>query len=70
MSVCEKCWRDAGGDAVRYLALLGERYDHPCSAEEQAGPDSQYCPHCERRSVHQHTGVCIICDLKIGETKS
>jgi hypothetical protein len=35
MSVCEKCWQDAGGDHARYLELLKERENNPCSPEQQ-----------------------------------
>lgn len=42
---CERCWRDAtlrahaiGGDVdEHYRALLEERADDPCTAEEAAG---------------------------------
>lgn len=37
MSVCEKCWRDAGGSMDRYVELLRERAAHPCTPEQQAG---------------------------------
>ena len=34
---CEKCWSDAGGNAERYLELLAERRETPCTPREQAG---------------------------------
>jgi hypothetical protein len=37
VSACEKCWSDAGGDYARYLELLEERKNRPCSPEQQAG---------------------------------
>ena len=45
MSVCEKCWRDAGRMAMSnpfksqtdfYMELLEERKDSPCTEEQQA----------------------------------
>jgi hypothetical protein len=57
MSSCEKCWADAGGDADRYAALIKER--HPCTPQEQAGPDAKWCPDCGEMTLHQHTGECM-----------
>lgn len=63
MSTCEKCWADSqfGGD---YTKLLEERKDHPCTPEEQAGPDATECPECHHLTLHQHTGEpmcgCVI----------
>ena len=37
MSVCEKCWSDAGGNLERYLEILKEREDNPCTEREQKG---------------------------------
>jgi hypothetical protein len=37
MSVCEKCWSDAGGSYERYVELLTERASNPCTPEQQAG---------------------------------
>ena len=37
MSVCEECWADAGGDLDRYLVILKEREDSPCTEREQKG---------------------------------
>jgi hypothetical protein len=37
MSACEKCWADAGGSYERYLELLAERANNPCTPEQQAG---------------------------------
>jgi len=46
MSVCEKCWSDAGcrvysdtskTKAEHYFDLLKERKDNPCTKEEQVG---------------------------------
>ena len=58
MSSCEKCWRDKGigGD---YHALLESRNDHPCTPEEQAGPDASECSLCGRMVIHQYTGECM-----------
>lgn len=33
--ICEKCWEDACGQWDRYLELLEERKDNPCSDLEQ-----------------------------------
>lgn len=56
MSTCEKCWADAHSVADEYVRLLRERRDHPCSPEEQAGPNARECPWCGRMTLHQHTG--------------
>lgn len=45
MAACEKCWRDAGLDALlrggsvsdHYRRLLDERRDKPCTEAEQRG---------------------------------
>ena len=37
MSVCEKCWADSGGNLERYLEILEERKDNPCTEREQKG---------------------------------
>ena len=58
MGSCEKCWRDAGGDAFRYRELLQEQ---KCSPEEQAGPEAKHCPDCGRQSIHMYTGMCTSC---------
>lgn len=60
MSACEKCWRDAhrGPDysvADEYARLMNERKDHPCTFEDQAGPDAGECPTCHRMTLHQLT---------------
>lgn len=58
MSSCEKCWRDSQrggvGDSVAlYHKLIRER---KCSPEDQAGPDAESCPSCQRKTKHQETG--------------
>jgi hypothetical protein len=68
MSCCQKCWRDAHrGEqysvAEKYQQLIEERKNNPCLPEEQAGEDAKYCPICERRTVHEITGECMICGL-------
>ena len=61
MSACEKCWRDAGfgwphrSTAEEYHRLMTERQVHPCTPEQQAGPDAGECPTCHRKTLHQHT---------------
>ena len=78
MASCEKCWDDAARRAFEnpekllsehYHDLIAERKDNPCTPEEQAGRNSNYCNRCERWTVHQHTGKCILCerdrDIKI-----
>lgn len=42
MSVCEKCWSDAGGDMERYMEILKERHYYPCTPEQQAGTDKRH----------------------------
>jgi len=58
MAACEKCWALSRGSPDRYEELLTERM---CSPEEQAGPDAGLCEDCERRTVHQYAGVCMLC---------
>ena len=49
--VCERCWADAGGDAMRYDALVKDRNNsgNPCSPSQQCG---------ERHTRSPHTGKC------------
>ena len=60
MACCEKCWRDAGGDAKRYTALVEARKPHPCTPEEQAGEFRYRCDVCGRLTMHQWTHVCMV----------
>jgi hypothetical protein len=63
MPSCEKCWSDSrlAYDSVeRYHELLRERNGR-CTPEEQAGPDATMCEKCQRRTRHQHCGVCMSC---------
>lgn len=67
MSSCEKCWADAHVSddvAAEYSRLIRERRANPCTPEEQAGPYATTCPKCNRATVHQHTGECMVptCD--------
>lgn len=60
MSACEKCWSDAHSRdqfnvAEEYSKLIDERRDHPCTPEEQAGPDAGRCGQCGRKTIHQFT---------------
>ena len=50
MSVCEKCWSDAGrrvhenpskSRTDHYMDLLEERKDNPCTPEEQTGDNER-----------------------------
>jgi hypothetical protein len=69
MSACEKCWTDSrfGAD---YTRLLSERKDHPCTPEQQAGPDAGECPVCHRMTAHQHTGELMCgCEMSAGAHK-
>jgi hypothetical protein len=62
MSSCEKCWRDAGGDAEKYHQLVKERNaaGMQCTPEEQAGGEyATACPSCGRKTVHMHSGQCM-----------
>ena len=59
MTICEKCWQDAGGDTGEYQSLLLKRQDNPCSPEQQAGEYASICQQCFRRTLHQHTGQCM-----------
>lgn len=58
MTVCEKCWKDAGGDPDRYTVLVLSR---DCTAEERAGEGAKRCPQCGRNTVHIHAGHCTAC---------
>jgi hypothetical protein len=60
MSACEKCWSDAHRGpqfsvAEEYRRLMDERSPHPCTPEQQAGPEARECPVCHRRTLHQYT---------------
>jgi hypothetical protein len=37
------------------MELLEERKEHPCTPEEQAGPEALECPVCHRKTLHQYT---------------
>jgi hypothetical protein len=63
MAACEQCWRDAGGDAVRYAHLLEERKHNPCAPERQAGLGG-HCYRCNRDTLHMYVGVCMNKDCK------
>jgi hypothetical protein len=59
---CEKCWRDAGGDPVKYSELVEWRTGRAdeCTLEEQAGGnDASECPKCHRNTVHCVLDRCI-----------
>lgn len=62
MPSCEKCWRDAGGDADLYTQLIEQRNKsgQECSPEEQAGEEAGWCPVCSRKTVHMHSDVCMV----------
>jgi hypothetical protein len=65
MSSCEKCWSDAHRgpqvDTVEeYHRLIEERREHPCTPEEQAGPDALLCSACGRLTLHQWTRQCMV----------
>jgi len=56
MSSCEKCWKDSGGDCLKYAALLKTSN---CSPEEEAGgKDASKCDSCRCRTIHIHTDKC------------
>jgi len=65
MASCEKCWDDSysygegDGRVDRYIKLLAERRNRPCSPEEQAGPHATECRTCKRRTYHQHAKLCM-----------
>ena len=59
MASCEKCWKDANGNAERYSQLIKERFSEPCTPEEQAGEDAKNCDKCGRKTVHQYIRVCV-----------
>ena len=67
MSICEKCWADAGMDMtgdqpLRYLELVKDRdkTGHACTPEQQAGPEAGFCPSCKRWTLHQWTERCMV----------
>ena len=62
MASCEKCWRDAGGDPVKYAMLIDFRTgtEDECTPEESAGgEDAKLCPKCDRRTVHCVLDRCV-----------
>lgn len=66
MPTCEKCWSDAHRGpqfsvSEEYQRLIDEREGHPCTPEQQAGPDATRCEKCNRMTRHQHCGVCMNC---------
>ena len=71
MASCEKCWSDAyfesrvsgKGQSDCYTELVQERKDNPCTPEQQAGMDAEECQKCERKTIHQIIGVCVVCSF-------
>jgi len=61
MPCCEKCWSDSGGIAEKYNQLVDQRRNNPCTGEQQAGENAGLCEHCNRKTVHQYAGACMIC---------
>lgn len=59
MPRCEKCWSDAKGNSNEYLRITESRKDNPCTPEEHAGDDAGLCPQCNRKTLHQHCGICM-----------
>lgn len=62
---CERCWADSrlatlSGDDGAYQRLLEQRGPSGCTPEQQAGPDARKCPICQRMTVHQHVGECMV----------
>lgn len=82
MASCEKCWSDAylrtqtdrsKRQSEHYLDLIEERYDKPCTGEEQAGVNAKVCIRCKTKTVRITTGECVTCGAgtkKIERTKS
>ena len=69
MASCEKCWRDARGDPDRYVELLAERHESPCTPEQQAGGIyADECEVCGRFTVHAHWGRCMVPDCQSRES--
>jgi hypothetical protein len=71
MASCEKCWSDAyartfenprKSHSDHYSNLIKERLNNPCTPEEQAGIDATICTKCDRKTVHQYTRKCIVCN--------
>jgi hypothetical protein len=67
MSSCERCWADAHfgegprDTTIRYEALLRERSGpSACTAEQQAGTRAGFCDACNRFTLHQVTGQCMV----------
>ena len=70
MPSCEKCWKDAKGDAELYhlLAAARDASGDQCTPEEHAGgEDAGVCPICSRKAVHAICKVCIACGWEEGE---
>ncbi len=71
MASCEKCWSDAymltfenprKNHSDHYQDLIKQRLNNPCTPEEQAGIDGTICSKCGRKTVHQYTRECIVCN--------
>lgn len=62
MPSCEKCWRDARGDAEEYSRLVKERDEvgNKCTPEQQAGHEAGTCEFCLRKTVHMYSEVCMV----------
>lgn len=73
MASCEKCWGDAymrthtdpsKTQAEHYSNLIEERKNNPCTPEEQAGVDADFCTKCNKMTIHQYTKQCMNCGHK------
>lgn len=60
MTCCEKCWTDAGGDAMAYAVLVRERTEsgESCTPQEQCG----------ERHAKDGDGLCV-CQRAAQSTK-
>jgi len=66
MSMCQKCWKDAGSIAASAFRSKTEVYSEliekrKCTSEEQAGRDAGICSVCDKKAVHEITGQCMNC---------
>lgn len=59
MPSCERCWANSRVHD-NYREVL-EQNEGLCTPEEQAGPEATECEYCNRRTRHQHCGICMNC---------
>ena len=66
MPSCEKCWAEALRISYGTSEDQSEVYQRlnkaaNCTPEQQAGPDAEVCPKCDRKAIHQIVKCCMSC---------